>query len=108
MPYSLRDKVAIVTGSSRGIGRGIAERLAAEGVKVVVNGRQPETIEPVAQALTQRGCQALAVAADVGLRDDVDRLFDQTLNTFGGVDILVNNAAWASPSAHFLEMDEEH
>ena len=105
---NLRDKVAIVTGSSRGIGRGIAERLAAEGARVVVNGRQQETIEPVARALSATGAQAIAVAADVGLADDVKRLFDATHDAFGGVDVLVNNAAWASPTAHFLEMDEAH
>jgi len=108
MPYDLSNRVAIVTGSSRGIGRGIAERLATEGVKVVVNGREADTIEPVVEALRKQGCQAIAVAADVGLRKDVDRLFEQTTQAFGGLDILVNNAAWASPTAHFLEMDEDH
>jgi 3-oxoacyl-[acyl-carrier protein] reductase len=108
MPYSLQDRVAIVTGSSRGIGRGIADRLASEGCRVVVNGRSSETIEPIAQELTRQGGQAIAVAADVGLANDVDRLFNTTVEKFGGVDILVNNAAWASPTAHFLEMDEEH
>jgi len=73
-----------------------------------VNGRQPETIEPVAQELRQRGAQAIAVAADVGRAEDVARLFDTTQREFGGVDVLVNNAAWASPTAHFLEMDLEH
>ena len=108
MPFNLRDKVAIVTGSSRGIGRGIADRLAAEGARVVVNGRQQATIDPVAEALRGAGGEAIAVAADVGLAGDVERLFDATLDAFGGVDILVNNAAWASPTAHFLEMDEAH
>ena len=108
MPYDLSGKVAIVTGSSRGIGRGIADRLAAEGVRVVVNGRQAETIEPVAAELRKRGAQVIAAAADVGLTDDVDRLFDATVRAYGGVDVLVNNAAWASPTAHFLEMDVDH
>ncbi len=105
---SVRGKVAIVTGSSRGIGRGIAERLAAEGAMVVVNGRKAESIEPVAAALRNSGASALAVAADVGYREEVDRLFDATVRAFGGVDILVNNAGWANPVVHFLEMDEEH
>jgi 3-oxoacyl-[acyl-carrier protein] reductase len=108
VPFTLRDKVAIITGSSRGIGRGIAERFAAEGARVVVNGRRIETLEPVAKALCDNGAQAIAVAADVGLADDVQHLFDATVEAFGGVDVLVNNAAWASPNAHFLEMDEAH
>ena len=104
----LQGKVAVVTGSSRGIGRGIADRLAAEGAKVVVNGRHKESIEPVAEALRAGGAEALAVAADVGYGEDVDRLFDEVLQRFGSVDVLVNNAGWASPVAHFLELDEHH
>ncbi len=104
----LKDKVVIVTGSSRGIGRGIAKRLAAEGAKVVVNGRTEATIEPVAAALRADGAEALAVAADVGYAQDVARLFQETVAAFGTVDVLVNNAGWASPVAHFLEMDESH
>ncbi len=102
----LDDKVAIVTGSGTGIGRGIAERLATEGAKVVVNGRHAETIEPVARALRAAGAEAIAVIADVGYREQVDRLFDETVRAFGGVDILVNNAAYPTTGAHFLEMEE--
>jgi len=108
MPYDLRNRVAIVTGSSRGIGRGIVERLADEGMRVVVNGRQKATIEPIAESIRKAGGQAAAVAADVGLTADVERLFEATVSAFGGIDVLVNNAAWASPTAHFLEMDEQH
>ncbi|MDQ3812037.1 MAG: SDR family oxidoreductase, partial [Chloroflexota bacterium] len=108
MPYDLSGRTALVTGSSRGIGRGIVDRLADEGANVVVNGRHAHTIEPVAQALRERGARAIAVAADLGQTADVDRLFEQTVAAFGGLDILVNNAAWATPTAHFLDMDEEH
>ena len=101
-------KVAVVTGSSRGIGRGIAERLAAEGAKVVVNGQHTKTVEAVATALRDAGAEAIAVQADVGVRDQVDRMFDEAVAAFGGVDILVNNAAWTSQAVHFLEMDEQH
>lgn len=104
----LVDKVAVVTGSSRGIGRGIAARLAAEGAKVVVNGRSAESVDLVAWDLRAAGSDVLAVAADVGYKDQVDRLFEETVRAFGGVDILVNNAGWASAKMHFLEMDEEH
>ncbi len=108
MERRLIGKVAVVTGSSRGIGRGIAERLAAEGAKVVVNGRNAETIEPVARALRAAGAEAIAVAADVGIRGQVERLFAETVAAFGGVDILVNNAASTDRAAHFLDMDEDH
>lgn len=108
MEQRLVGKVAVVTGSSRGIGRGIAERLAGEGAKVVVNGRQPETVAAVAQALRADGAEVLAVPADVGLRAEVDRLFAETVASFGGVDILVNNVAWTGHRAHFLELDEAH
>jgi 2-hydroxycyclohexanecarboxyl-CoA dehydrogenase len=104
----LKDRVVIVTGSSRGIGRGIAERAAAEGARVVVNGRSAASVEPVAQALRASGAQALGVPADVGYANEVKRLFDTTLDRFGTVDVLVNNAAWTNPVAHFLEMDEAH
>lgn len=104
----LPGRVAIVTGSSTGIGRGIAERLAAEGARVVINSRHREELEAVAESIRSAGGEVLAVAADVGNREGVARVFDETLRAFGGVDVLVNNAGWASPVAHFLEMDEEH
>ncbi len=102
----LAGKVAIVTGSGTGIGRGIAERLAAEGARVVVNGRHAETVEPVAQAIRASGAQAIGVIADVGYREQVDRLFDEAVRAFGGVDILVNNAGYPTTGGHFLEMEE--
>ncbi len=104
----LRGKAAIVTGSARGIGRGIADCLAAEGARVVVSSRHQQSVDPVVDALRARGAEVIGIAADVGYRADVERLFEETLRAFGGVDVLVNNAAWASPMAHFLEMDEEH
>jgi 3-oxoacyl-[acyl-carrier protein] reductase len=88
----LKDKVAIVTGSSKGIGRGIAHRFAAEGAKVVVNGRGADAVRRTADEVQSAGGTVIAVEGDVTQRADVDRLFDAALAAFGTVDILVNNA----------------
>ncbi|HEX2924066.1 MAG TPA: SDR family NAD(P)-dependent oxidoreductase [Chloroflexota bacterium] len=101
-------KVVVVTGSTRGIGRGIAERFASEGARVVVNGRSTGSVEEMVAHLRSQGAEVLGIAGDVGLKEDVERLFDETVRAFGGVDVLVNNAGWSEPNAHILEMDEDH
>lgn len=103
----LQGKVAIVTGSGQGIGRGIAERFAQEGAAVVVNDRDAAVLPQAQAAISAYGGRVLPVAADVGKSADVARLYDETVQAFGTVDILVNNAAWAVPVAHFLDMTEE-
>jgi len=103
----LKGKVAVVTGSGQGIGRGIAERFAREGAAVVVNDRDESTLREAEQAVRRFDGRVLAVRADVGRADEVARLFDQARSAFGTVDVLVNNAAWAAPIAHFLDMTEE-
>jgi 3-oxoacyl-[acyl-carrier protein] reductase len=89
----LEGKVAIVTGSSRGIGRAIAERFAAEGARVTVNwvGRESEA-QSVVDGIEQRGGEAISVRADVSSSADVKDLVRATVDRFGRVDILVNNA----------------
>ncbi len=107
---NLHGNVAIVTGSSRGIGRGVASRLAAEGCKVVVNGHPSEgreQVEAVAAEIRETGAEAIAVAADVGYREEVDRLFEEAARAYGGIDILVNNAGLTTAVAHFLQLDEQ-
>ncbi|MBL7184069.1 MAG: 3-oxoacyl-[acyl-carrier-protein] reductase [Anaerolineae bacterium] len=90
---SLQDKVAVVTGSSRGIGRAIALKLAGLGAKVVVNYRtNAEAAQEVVEAIEAQGSQAIAVQADVGDADDAKRLIKAAQTTYGGLDILVNNA----------------
>jgi len=101
----LAGQVAVVTGSSRGIGLGIALRLAREGMQVVVNSRSAADTESTAAALRSLGATALAVPADVGRTSDVDRLFDATLQAFGRVDLLINNAADLR-RGRFFEVDE--
>ncbi|MFD1565041.1 SDR family NAD(P)-dependent oxidoreductase [Haloarchaeobius amylolyticus] len=86
--------VAIVTGSSSGIGKAIAQRFAADGVDVVVCSRDQDHVEPVATDITEseRPGRALAVECDVTDRDAVDALVEATVEEFGGIDVLVNNA----------------
>jgi len=104
---TLAGKVAIVTGASRGIGRAIAERLARDGATVVVNyARSRAEAAAVVEAITAAGGRALAVAADVGQVAEVERLFRETRERCGRVDILVNNAAVAIRGS-FAETTEE-
>jgi 3-oxoacyl-[acyl-carrier protein] reductase len=89
----LQDRVAIITGASRGIGRATALALAAEGAKVVVNyASSSSAAEEVVAAITDKGGNAIALQADVSKVDQVDALVNQTLEKLGRVDILVNNA----------------
>ena len=89
----LTDKVAVVTGASKGIGAGIAKRLAAEGAEVVVNyASSKEDADRVVAQIQQRGGKAVAVQADVSKAADVKRLFAETKRAFGKLDVLVNNA----------------
>lgn len=93
MSKKLNGKVAIVTGSSKGIGAGIAEELANEGASVVVNYTSSKTdADKVVEKIKSKGGQAIAVQANIAKKKDVERLFSETLKAFKKVDILVNNA----------------
>jgi len=92
-PRSLQDKVAVVTGAGRGIGRAIAEELGGGGAKVVVNYRRSkERAEDLVDRLVQTGAHAVAVRADVADAEQAATLIDKTVTSFGRVDVLVNNA----------------
>ena len=92
MDLGLSGKVALVTGGSDGLGRAAAERLAAEGVAVVMCARGADRLRAVADAIRARGGRALEVAADVTRAADLERLVTATLERFGRLDVLVNNA----------------
>jgi 3-oxoacyl-[acyl-carrier protein] reductase len=102
-------QVAIVTGASRGIGRAIAERLAQDGATVVINYNQSQASadEAIAQ-IQSHGGQAIAVQADVSKVDDIRNLFQQALNEFGHIDILVNNTGIAAKPQPIAEVTEEN
>src|ERR1700726_4460945 len=95
MNNKLENKVAVVTGASKGIGASIAKHFAAEGAKVVVNyASSKEGADRVVRMITDNGGIAIAVQADVSKEADVTRLFEETKKAFGTLDILVNNAVY--------------
>ncbi len=103
----LKEKVALITGSSRGVGRAVAHRFAEEGAKVVVNYTSNEkAANEVVEAIAQIGGQAIAVRADVAKMAEADTLVQAAINEFGRLDILVNNAGFTRP-AMMLKMTEE-
>ena len=104
-------KSALVTGSSRGIGRAIAERLAADGVAVVINyTRSPQQAEETVRGIVGRGGKAIAIQADVTKPTEVGRLFDEAQKAFGALDIVVANAGvfLRKPLAESTDDDYEH
>jgi 3-oxoacyl-[acyl-carrier protein] reductase len=104
----LAERVAIVTGASRGIGKGIAQRLASEGARVAITARGANALAAAAREIASSGGSVMAVPGDAGSRPEVEALFERVLAAWNRVDILVNNAAWASPHAHILDMDPQH
>lgn len=103
----LKDKIALVTGSSRGIGRAVALAYAKEGAKVVVNYTSNEkAAKEVAEAIDKMDSQAIAVKADVAKKTEAERLVQAGIDQFGRIDILVNNAGFGRP-AMMLKMEED-
>jgi NAD(P)-dependent dehydrogenase (short-subunit alcohol dehydrogenase family) len=91
--FDLTDKVAIVTGSTKGIGLAIAQRMAEHGATVVISSRKGDVCEAVAKDIRDKGGKAIAIACHVGRKEDLQNLVDKTIAQCGGIDIVVSNAA---------------
>ena len=103
----LKDKTALVTGSSRGVGRAVALGFAKEGAKVVINYTSNENAaNEVVDAIQSMGSEAIAVKADVAKKEDAEGLVGAAVDTFGKIDILVNNAGFTRP-ALMIKMTED-
>ena len=103
----LKDKVAIITGASKGIGKGIAKRYAQEGAKVVITSRSMDLLTPIADEIRDRGGNALALPVDVRKPESIQEVVDKTVEEYGKLDIMVNNAgiSMAHPSEELAPQD---
>lgn len=106
MTMKLKDKIAIVTGSKRGIGKSIALEFAKEGAKVVVSDIDLKECQDVCDEIKKLGSDAIAIKCDVSKKEDVDNMVEKTIQKFKKIDILVNNAGVA-PMKPFVEMTEK-
>jgi NAD(P)-dependent dehydrogenase (short-subunit alcohol dehydrogenase family) len=104
--HDFTGKTALITGSSRGLGRQIALALAERGADIVVASRKFESCEKVADEIRALGKQALSVACHVGHWDELSSLVDQAINKFGRIDILVNNAGMSPVSESSVQVSE--
>ncbi|MFY9241631.1 MAG: glucose 1-dehydrogenase [Polaribacter sp.] len=91
--FNLENKVAIITGSSKGIGKAIAKGLAEQGAQVVISSRDQEACDEVVKEFTKEGLKAIGIACHIGKEEQRKNLVDKTMEAFGRIDILVNNAA---------------
>lgn len=105
-PFSLKDKVAVVTGGSRGIGRAIAKLLAAQGAHIILTSRKIDGLTEVAKEINDEGNSATPIACHAGKTDQIEALYKTIEEKFGRLDILVNNAA-TNPHFGFLVDAEE-
>lgn len=103
----MEGKVALITGASQGLGKALALAYAERGAKLVVNSRSENSLRPVADEAENKGAEVLAVAADVSDAGDVQKLVDATVERFGRIDVLVNNAGVLGPRVEILEFPED-
>ncbi|MGD0623903.1 MAG: SDR family oxidoreductase [Thermodesulfobacteriota bacterium] len=107
--FSLKGKVALITGGSRGIGRAIAFAFAEAGADLVVSSRnkRPPELEKVAEEIQAKGGKALAIPAHVGKKEDVQTVVQKTLKEYGRIDVLVNNAGANPVLSTLVDLEEE-
>ncbi|KPK95321.1 MAG: short-chain dehydrogenase [Deltaproteobacteria bacterium SM23_61] len=106
MDFSLKNKVALITGASRGIGEAVARGLAQAGADLAIASRKLPDLEKVAAGVTKTGRKCLPVAAHVGRTEEIQNLVKKVVGEFGRIDILVNNAATNPTMAQALDVDE--
>ena len=105
--FDMTGKVAVITGSTKGIGRAIAEEMARLGARVVISSRKADACEQVAAELKAQGFEAMAVPCHVGRKDDLQNLVDRTNEAWGPIDVLVCNAATNPVYGTTAEMTDE-
>ena len=108
MDLGLKDKVVLVTGASKGIGRAIAEAFAAEGAKVAIASRGADEVQRVAKEMSQQfGTDVIGITADVMQAGDISRMVDETVRRFGTIHVLVNNAGGVGAFAPFDQLTDD-
>lgn len=103
--FRLDDKVAIITGASKGIGKAIARALGQQGAKIVIASRKQEAVNETAKEFIAEGIDAIGIAAHMGDNHQIKNLVEQTIKHFGGIDIIVNNAATNPNFGPILQTD---
>ena len=106
MDFSFKNKVVLITGGSRGIGRVIALSMAQAGADVVITSRKISDLEKVAEEITKTGSKCLPFAAHIGRMDEIKSLVQNVVKEFGKIDILINNAVTSPTMAPAIEIDE--
>lgn len=106
--FDLTGKIALVTGASRGIGLAIAEAYAAAGAKVVLSSRKQDGLDKAATQIQESGGEALPIAAHTGSSEAIQTMLDRVVDTWGGIDIVVNNAATNPHFGHIMTAEESH